>query len=94
MSGQEPQENKQWWDRFQQLLDEGVEWPSEYIFKFIVPKKSLSEVEELFHRFPIKVRESSKGNYASVTAAIEMHSSDEVIAVYTSAAKIEGIILL
>ena len=94
MRGQVPQENKQWWDRFQQLLDDGVEWPSEYVFKFIVPRDNLSEVEELFHLLPIKIRESSKGNYASVTASIEVHSSDEVIAMYTSAAKIEGIILL
>ncbi len=94
MSGKAPKENKQWWDRFQQLLDDGVEWPSEYVFKFIVPRDHLPEVEDLFHKVPVSVRESSKGNYASVTAKIEVHSSDEVIAMYTSAAKIEGIIVL
>ena len=94
MSGQASKENQQWWDRFQQLLDDGIEWPSEYVFKFIVPSKSLSEVEQLFHKFPISVRESSKGKYSSVTANIEVHSSDEVIAMYTAAAKIDGIILL
>ncbi len=94
MSGKASQQNKQWWARFQQLLDDGIEWPSPYVFKFIVPRDNLSEVERLFHNFPIKVRESSKGNYASVTANIVVHSSDEVIAMYTSAAKIEGIILL
>lgn len=94
MSGQESKNNKQWWTRFQQLLDDGIEWPSKYVFKFIVPSKSLPEVEQLFHRFPISIRESSKGNYSSVTANIEVHSSDEVIAMYTAAAKIEGIILL
>ncbi|MFK7845882.1 MAG: DUF493 family protein [Rhodothermales bacterium] len=94
MSGKGSMQNQQWWDRFQQLLDDGLEWPSVYIFKFIVPRAHLAEVEKLFHNFPFKVRESSKGNYASVTANIEMHSSDEVIAMYTAAAKIEGIILL
>jgi putative lipoic acid-binding regulatory protein len=88
------QNNQQWWDRFQELLDEGAEWPSEYLFKFIVPRQHLEEVERLFHKLPFKVRESRKGNYASVTASVEMHSSDEVIAMYTTAAKIEGIILL
>lgn len=86
--------NQQWWDRFQALLDNDVEWPSEYLFKFIVPRQQLEEVQRLFHKLPVQVRESRKGNYASVTARIEMHSSDEVIAMYTSAAKIEGIILL
>ena len=94
MSGKTPQENKKWWSRFQQLLDEGADWPNEYVFKFIVPRGSLSNVEELFHKVPISVRESRKGNYVSVTASIEVHSSDEVIAMYTSASKIEGIILL
>ena len=94
MSGLAPKQNQQWWDRFQKLLDDGAEWPSDYIFKFIVPKNSLEAVENLFHKVPIKVRESSKGNYVSVTANITVHSSDEVIAMYTSAAKIEGIILL
>lgn len=94
MSGQVPKENKQWWNRFQQLLDDGAEWPSEYVFKFIVPSDRLSEVEGLLNKVPFKVRESRKGNYASVTANMEVHSSDEVIALYTSAAKIEGIILL
>ena len=94
MSNKAPKENKQWWERFQLLLDEGVEWPSEYIFKFIVPSDQLLEVEKLFHKVPFKVRQSSKGNYASVTAKIVVHSSDEVIAMYTSAAKVEGIILL
>lgn len=94
MSSTLPNNNQKWWDRFQELLDDGLEWPSEYLFKFIVPSQHLEEVEQLFNQLPIKIRESRKGNYASVTASIEMHSSDEVIALYTTAAKIEGIILL
>ncbi len=86
--------NQQWWDRFQALLDEGLDWPSEYLFKFIVPSQQVEQVEALFHKLPVRVRESSKGNYASVTARVEVHSSDEVIAMYTAAAKIDGIILL
>ena len=100
MSGQESNDgqgaakDKQWWSNFQKLLDEGVEWPHEYLFKFIVPSSKVDEVERLFNRIPVEVKESSKGNYASVTARMNVHSSDEVIAVYTAAAKIEGIILL
>ena len=90
----EQENNQQWWDRFQALLEDGVDWPSEYLFKFIVPIQQVEEVERLFHKLPVRVRESSKGNYASVTASVEVHSSDEIIAMYTSAAKIEGIILL
>ena len=92
--GQEASGDKQWWSNFQKLLDEGVEWPHEYLFKFIVPSPKVEEVERLFNRIPVEIKESSKGKYASVTARMKVHSSDEVIAVYTAAAKIEGIILL
>ena len=92
--GREAPRDKQWWSNFQKLLDEGVEWPHEYVFKFIVPSSKVDDVEQLFNRIPVEVKESSKGTYSSVTARMKVHSSDEVIAVYTSAAKIEGIILL
>ncbi|MBX2821959.1 MAG: DUF493 domain-containing protein [Rhodothermaceae bacterium] len=91
---QDGSKNKQWWTNFQKLLDEGVEWPHEYVFKFIVPSEKVDEVKRLFNRIPVEVKASSKGTYASVTARMNVHSSDEVIAVYTAAAKIEGIILL
>lgn len=94
MSSKTPHQNEQWWARFQQLLDDGISWPAKYTFKFIVPKSSVADVERLFNKVSISKRESSKGNYTSVTAVMEMHSSDEVIAIYTSAATIEGIILL
>ena len=93
-AGQEPLKNKQWWANFQKLLDEGIEWPHEYLFKFIVPTSRVEDVEQLFHKIPVEIKESSKGKYASVTARMKVHTSDEIIAVYTSAAKIEGIILL
>lgn len=86
--------SKGWWDRFQALLDEQVEWPSEYLFKFIVPSGGLDEMKEVFGRHPVKLRPSSKGNYVSVTATMQMHSSDEVIAIYNAAAQVEGVISL
>ncbi len=87
--------NQEWWDRFQALLDEKVDWPSEYLFKFIVPSAGVEDVRELFDAdHPLEVRASSKGNYVSVTARLHVASSDEVIEVYTRAAEIEKIILL
>ncbi len=92
---QAPQQNQEWWDRFQALLDEKVEWPNEYMFKFIVPSAGVEEVRALFgHDQPIEMRPSSKGNYVSVTTHIRVASSAEVIDVYTRAARIEKIILL
>ena len=83
-----------WWERFQNLLDDQTEWPEEYLFKFIAPEASLEDLKSVFGRYPVRVRASSKGNYYSVTARIQMHSSDEVIAVYKAAAEVEGVISL
>lgn len=87
-------ESQEWWDRFRSLLDEQNEWPSTYLFKFIVPQTQLDEMKEVFGGRPVQVRASSKGNYVSVTARMQMGSSDEVVAVYEEAAKVEGVISL
>ncbi|MDZ4700122.1 MAG: DUF493 family protein [Rhodothermales bacterium] len=92
---QPPQQNQEWWDRFQALLDEKVAWPNEYMFKFIVPSAGVDDVRALFgQEQPIELRPSSKGNYVSVTTLIRVATSAEVIDVYTRAARIEKIILL
>jgi hypothetical protein len=83
-----------WWSRFQALLDQQTDWPSEYLFKFIVPSEGLGDLKEVFGETPVQVRASSKGNYMSVTARMEMASSDEVIAIYHAAGKVEGVISL
>ncbi len=93
-AGMKSVDRRKWWDNFQKLLDEDNDWPGEYLFKFIVPSSQVDEVERLFNRLPVQVKESSRGNYMSVTARVNVQSSDEVIAIYTAAAEIEGIILL
>ena len=54
----------------------------------------LDALKEVFGDHPVQVRASSKGNYVSVTARIEMHSSDEVIDIYQAAGQVEGVISL
>ena len=84
----------EWWARFQALLDDQVDWPSEYLFKFIVPSEQLGELKEVFEGHPVRVRASSKGNYMSVTARLHMESSEAVLAVYQAAGRIQGVISL
>lgn len=84
----------EWWEEFQELLDEENDWPTQYTFKFIAPSQNLEELKSVFNDHPVRVRASSKGNYMSVTARIRVESSEEVIAVYEEAARIEGVISL
>lgn len=90
----EPQNTRAWWRRFQALLDDQTEWPSKYLFKFIVPRDGLNELKAIFGEHPVKVRASTKGNYVSVTAKMEMQSSDEVIHIYRAAGEVDGVISL
>jgi putative lipoic acid-binding regulatory protein len=92
--GPSPPESSGWWDRFQALLDDQNSWPAEYTFKFIVPAQRLDELKAVFGQIPLKTRTSRKGSYTSVTARVMMHSSDEVLALYTAAGAIEGVIAL
>lgn len=83
-----------WWEEFRNLLDEENEWPAQYTFKFIAPSSKLDPLKAVFGDHPVDVRASSKGNYKSVTARINVQSSDEVVSIYEEAARIEGVISL
>lgn len=86
--------NGAWWERFRELLDGQNEWPAPYLFKFIVPRAGLDELKELFGDHPVVVRASTRGRYVSVTATIEMGSSDDVIDMYRAAGQVDGVIAL
>ena len=74
-----------------------LEWPSVYLFKFIVPNdnEKMAQVSALFdENASISYHTSSKGNYVSVSVKEVMLSGDSVIEIYENAIKIEGIISL
>ncbi len=79
---------------FAEKLDQEHHWPTHYLFKFIVPKGKEEEVTKIFPPDEYKIRESSNGNYVSVSAKIYLESSEEVIKIYEEAYKIPGIISL
>lgn len=92
-------ENKE--ERYANLLEKlkaDCEWPAVYMFKFIVPSdnEKLAQVENLFDTKEAEVRrrQSSKGNYVSITATEMMLSAEKVIERYREAEAIEGIISL
>ncbi|MBI4395525.1 MAG: DUF493 family protein [Elusimicrobia bacterium] len=75
-------------------LDACTTWPAPYMFKFIVPSGQVGLVIALFQGKPVVIRDSKNGRYISVTAELEMSSSEEVVSLYRKAAKIRGIISL
>ena len=76
------------------VLDETVEFPTEYLFKFIIPVIELNEMLNILKGMEIEERASSGGKYISVSAKKVFDSSDDIIKTYRAASKIKGIISL
>lgn len=78
-------------------LDEAHNWPSLFMFKFIVPT-SLEKEAQLRSIFDdtakILTKTSKNGKYTSFTVNQILKSSDEVFTAYEEAGKIEGLISL
>ena len=79
---------------FRSSLDAHYDWPSVFPFKFIVPVEQSNQVIELLDVDDLQSRSSSKGRFVAFTLEKEMHSSDEVIALYERMSRIPGIITL
>ncbi len=80
-----------------ELLVKDFTWPTEYMFKFIVPfeAEKLNAVKALFDKSAdIKHKESKSSKYISFTATQMMDNPDDVIAVYRNAEKIDKIIAI
>jgi len=80
-------------------LYETTRWPSEYLYKFIVPtdQSKINQIEGLFNNLGavITTKESGKGTYTSVSVNVDMKDPDTVIAKYKEVAeKVDGVISL
>lgn len=82
--------------RLKEELSNTSAWPSEYLYKFIVPTeaKKIEEVENTFDNLGavIKTTKSKTGKYTSVSINVTMNSPEDVIAKYIEVSTIEGII--
>lgn len=75
-------------------LDELHQWPSKYLFKFIVPDEDgkRKEIENLFDDdAQIKSRLSSKGTYSAYSIVIMGTSTEQIIDIYRKAGNIKGL---
>ena len=88
---------KQDFDSLKEKLEQ-MTFPSLYLFKFIVKSdlKKIAQIESLFHseRAEIRLQESSKGAFVSISVKEIMMSAEEIIDIYVKSSKIEGVIAL
>lgn len=76
------------------VIDETVKFPSEYLFKFIVPVAEVQQILGILQGMEIEQRASANGNYISVSGKKTMQASQDIIVIYERAAQIKGIISL
>ncbi|MEY3850447.1 MAG: hypothetical protein RLZZ71_1602 [Bacteroidota bacterium] len=72
-------------------------WPSQYMFKFIVPsfEERVTAVKLIFGESAhFEMKWSANGKYTAITVHAMMMNVDEIFEKYEEAAKIEGIISL
>ena len=76
------------------VIDETVKFPSDYLFKFIVPVDQIHQILFIMEGMEIEQKASSTGKYISVSGKMMMNKSEDIILVYQRASVIKGIISL
>ncbi len=84
--------------RLREELNNTSTWPSEYLYKFIVPTNpgKIEDVEKAFDNLGavITTKESKNATYTSISINVMMESPESVIEKYIKVSTIEGIISL
>ncbi|MEH6538314.1 MAG: DUF493 family protein [Psychroserpens sp.] len=91
--------SEEFYKKLRVQLHETASWPSEYLYKFIVPTDAnkIKQIEDLFDNLGavITTKESGKGTYTSVSVNLQMKDPDAVTDKYKEVAeKVEGVISL
>jgi hypothetical protein len=85
-------------DELRKKLEESiVSFPYIYMFKFIIKadNKTMALIEVIFDDdADIIQKQSTKGNFISITVKQVVMNVDEIIAIYEKAAEIEGVMSL
>ncbi len=86
------------YDRLRDELLKASSWPSNYLYKFIVPtdQKKIEEITAIFDNTGavIESKKSRKGNYTSLSITVHLEHPDQVIEKYKEVGKVEGVISL
>lgn len=90
---------EEFYNKLREQLTETATWPSEYLYKFIVPSEAskINKIEDLFDNLGavITTKESGKGTYTSISINLQMKDPDAVITKYKEVAdQVEGVISL
>ena len=84
--------------RLKEKLLNSTSWPADYLYKFIVPtdKAKIAQIEQIFDNTGavIESKQSSKGQYTSLSITENLVNPDAVIEKYKEVGLVEGVISL
>ncbi|WP_340074862.1 DUF493 family protein [Leptobacterium sp. I13] len=84
--------------RLKEELANSTLWPSDYMYKFIVPTddEKIQQIETIFDNTGavINTKQSAKGSYTSISIVVNLKNPDAVIEKYKEVSKIEGVMSL
>ncbi|WKS94867.1 DUF493 domain-containing protein [Riemerella columbina] len=93
--GQSPE---QFYASLKEKLNEVHQFPTEYLFKFIIPNDAakLTEIYKVFDETQntVSTRESKNGKYISASIQAFVLDSEQVINLYKAVEKIDGVMML
>lgn len=94
----ENKDEKAFYAKLKIQLEETTTFPSQYLYKFIVPtsEERIAEVIDIFDNLGavIETKKSKTGKYTSISIQLNMKSADAVITKYKEVSKVEGVISL
>ena len=89
---------EEFYDRLKFELERSTTWPSEYLYKFILPaaSKQSNELIAIFDNMGavITTKKSNTGKYISYSINVQLQSPQQVVDKYLEVSKIKGIISL
>ena len=92
------QELAEFYTRLKNELNETTKFPTQYLYKFIIPNEAEKEIQlrDIFktQKAEIKTRPSSNEKYIGVSVSVLLNDADQVIFYYKEAGKVEGILSL
>lgn len=90
---------EEFYEKLKGQLQDTAEWPTEYLYKFIVPttETKVGKIQKIFDNMGavITTKKSKNNKYTSVSVNVRMKNPDAVIDKYKEVGKkVEGVISL
>jgi len=90
--------SEEFYARLKEQLLETTQWPSSYLYKFIIPtdEEKKRQINGIFDNTGavIESKKSKNGNYTSISITVTMKDPDAVIEKYKEVSSVEGVLSL